>query len=314
MGNITNTVLTSKDQGLAKERQKNARDNIGAMAKVTGSVNDVLVIGPGGEAKDSGFYLDPGGFIVRQADWTEEDPESPAYIKHKPDLDGYATKEEVATKAEKEYVDETFPTKTYVAETFPTKSEVEVTYASKAYVDTGLADSKAYVDTNFPTKQYVDGELVKKASKTYVDMGLAGKVDKVQGKGLSTNDFSDADKAKLDSIGNKPAEQGGTEESLVTTGEKYEWNHKLDDNTYFLNGASVTESGGVSTLTITGSDGGQVVFTVSTGEEAIKTISADGSVLPIDTDKNVDIPLATSNTADEYGDAGLVRGIFKRFT
>lgn len=36
--------------------------------------------------------------------------------------------------------------------------------------------------------------------KEVLDVKLALKVDKVEGKGLSTNDFTDADKAKLDKI------------------------------------------------------------------------------------------------------------------
>ena len=36
-----------------------------------------------------------GGGVGEQSDWTEDDPESPAYIKHKPDLSLYALKSEI---------------------------------------------------------------------------------------------------------------------------------------------------------------------------------------------------------------------------
>lgn len=39
-----------------------------------------------------------------------------------------------------------------------------------------------------------------KVSKSYVDVGLAGKVDKEMNKGLSSNDYTDADKLKLSGI------------------------------------------------------------------------------------------------------------------
>lgn len=47
-----------------------------------------------------------------------------------------------------------------------------------------------------------------------IDAALAGKVDKVTGKGLSTNDFTDADKSKLDSLDNY-------EERLAALEEKF---------------------------------------------------------------------------------------------
>ncbi len=56
------------------------------------------------------------------------------------------------------------------------------------------------VSTNTTTIASLSQALSSKANKNYVDLGLAGKVDKVANKGLSTNDFTDADKSKLDGI------------------------------------------------------------------------------------------------------------------
>lgn len=218
-------------------------------------------------------------------------------------IEPLATKEEVSHKAEKSYVDEKLSTK-----------------ADKSYVDTQLSAKaeKSYVDSAVAPKadkSYVDGQLSNKADTTYVDTGLSGKVDKVAGKGLSTNDFTDADKSKLDGIDDLPAEEGGSATTLVTTGDKWTWDNKQDHIDYYLNGAVVSEDGGVSTLTLTGSDGEAIVFSVTGGggSGAIDSISADGDMLTIDVNKNVDIPLATSNTPGVYGEAGLVRGLYEEF-
>lgn len=141
---------------------------------------------------------------------------------------------------------------------------------------------------------------------------LSLKVDKEPGKGLSTNDFTDSDKEKLSSIGNYPAEEGGSATTLVTTGDKWSWDNKLDNTTYFLNGATVSEDGDASILTITGSDGTQTVFSVIGGHNVIESISADGTELPI-IGRNVDIPLADANIPGEAGNAGLVQGIYETF-
>ncbi len=46
------------------------------------------------------------------------------------------------------------------------------------------------------TEESVDRKLLLKADKDYVDTQLAAKVDKVAGKGLSTNDYTDEEKQK----------------------------------------------------------------------------------------------------------------------
>lgn len=65
-------------------------------------------------------------------------------------------------------------------------------------------------------------------NKTQVDTLLANKVDKVIGKGLSTNDFDNTSKGKLDDLPStsEAAASGGTDLSLVTTGEKYNYEDK----------------------------------------------------------------------------------------
>ena len=113
-----------------------------------------------------------GSFEQVQADWTEADIHSKAYIKHKPNLTQYATKEELSE----------------VEGEIPTLPDHIVT--DENYVHT---------DNNYP-----DEEKEKLADlENYDDSGLRqeldGKVEKVQGKGLSTNDYTNEDKQKVDS-------------------------------------------------------------------------------------------------------------------
>lgn len=54
MPKITNRVLTAPNQGLDDTRKKNARTNIDALKKISGTVNNVVIIGENGEVKDSG--------------------------------------------------------------------------------------------------------------------------------------------------------------------------------------------------------------------------------------------------------------------
>lgn len=280
MGKISNTVLTTRDQGLTSGQQKNARDNIGAMGRLsTWTDGDVVVSGENGEVVDSGVQLSA------KADKT--------YVTA--ELEKKAGKTyvniELGKKADRSYVDEELAKK-----------------ADKSYVDTEL-DKK-------PSRTYVDEELGKKADKTYVDAQMATKVDKVSGKGLSTNDYTDADRQKLVGIGNFPAESGGVQDTLVTTGDKYAWDNKWDKLTeYYLAGATVESYGESSMLVITRSDGAEITFVGGGGgggSSLFDTISAAGSRLtPVN--RNVDIPLAISNTPGQEGSAGLIQGIYEEF-
>jgi hypothetical protein len=222
----------------------------------------------------------------------------------------FEVKVDLSRKADKTYVDAALSRKA-------DKSYVDGK-ADKTYVDSRLAEKadKTYVDASLvrkADKAYVDASLVRKADKTYVDASLAGKVDREQGKGLSTNDFTDELKSRLESIENLPPAEGGAENTLVTTGDKWTWDAKQDAISYYLENAEVTETSGLSTLTLTGSDGAKTVFSVVGGTGVIASISADGTALPV-TDRNVDIPLASTETPGEYGNAGLVRCMFEEFS
>lgn len=73
--------------------------------------------------------------------------------------------------------------------------------ADESYVDEqlDLKADKSELDKKV-SKEYVDTELDKKANKNEVELALDGKVDKVEGKELSSNDFTDVLKTKLEGI------------------------------------------------------------------------------------------------------------------
>lgn len=88
-----------------------------------------------------------------------------------------------------------------------TRTDNELTNI-KSSVNTALSNSKSYTDSKISeTKIQIDSELNKKANQTNVDetvdelnKSINLKVDKVSGKGLSTNDFNDNYKSKLDNL------------------------------------------------------------------------------------------------------------------
>lgn len=78
-----------------------------------------------------------------------------------------------------------------------------ITNANGSTIDLDLSDVASATE--------VSTAIAGKADKTYVDNELAKKVDKVTGKGLSTNDFTDALKTKLDGI------ETGAEKNIIET-------------------------------------------------------------------------------------------------
>lgn len=88
-----------------------------------------------------------------------------------------------------------------------TRTDNELTNI-KSSVNTALSNSKSYTDLKISeTKIKIDSELNKKANQTDIDEvvdvlneNINLKVDKVPGKELSTNDFNDNYKSKLDNL------------------------------------------------------------------------------------------------------------------
>lgn len=68
-------------------------------------------------------------------------------------------------------------------------------------IDTEMSDSSLNAIANKTVKEYIDG-VESKTDASILSLN-EGKVDKEQGKGLSTNDYTDIDKAKLDKMPTK---------------------------------------------------------------------------------------------------------------
>lgn len=117
-----------------------------------------------------------------------------------------------ANKADKSYVDQRFTDLVGAApEALDTLEEIAAQLAEQGDVGTALTTelgkkaSKTEVETQIAEAETrTDNKLSGKADKTDVQASLAKKVDVVAGKGLSTNDFTDAAKQKVDAIPSNP--------------------------------------------------------------------------------------------------------------
>lgn len=110
------------------------------------------------------------------------------------------------------------------------------------------------------TKKYLDDDGLLYV-KQKLDTKFADKVDKVTGKGLSTEDYTTSEKTKLSGI------EAGAEENVI---EEIE-----------INGTAATISGKKATIEIEAG--------------AIDSISVNGTPQTIDANKNVDITVPTNN-------------------
>ena len=153
-----------------------------------------------------------------QVDWDENAPASPSYIKHKPDLTIFATKTEL--QAVEEEIPE-IPSGIVTDENY-VHTDNNFTDTDKAKVGSAITEETdptvpswakqpskpAYTaqevgalpaDTPIPTKT---SDLTNDNGFLTEHQDISGKVDKIAGKGLSTNDYTDADKTKLAGLHN----------------------------------------------------------------------------------------------------------------
>ena len=139
-----------------------------------------------------------------QADWNQTDITSPDYIKNKPNLSVYATKAELNKKVDK--VDgKGLSTNDY---TNAEKSKLAgVQAGAEKNVQSDWNQTNTSADDfikNKPTIPVVDQTYnpnsVNAQSGTAISSALSVKVDKVDGKQLSTEDYTTEEKAKLSGI------------------------------------------------------------------------------------------------------------------
>ena len=98
-------------------------------------------------------------------------------------------------------------------------------------IDTKMSDSSSNAIANKTVKKYIDG-VASKTDASILSLN-EGKVDKEQGKGLSANDYTDLDKAKLDKMPTKVSDLENdskyvTDQELVNLATKDELK-RLDD-------------------------------------------------------------------------------------
>lgn len=98
-------------------------------------------------------------------------------------------------------------------------------------IDTKMSDSSSNAIANKTVKKYIDG-VASKTNASILSLN-EGKVDKEQGKGLSANDYTDLDKAKLDKMPTKVSDLENdskyvTDQELVNLATKDELK-RLDD-------------------------------------------------------------------------------------
>jgi hypothetical protein len=132
-----------------------------------------------------------------RSDWRQTDPTKADYIKNKPDIESKADKEDIPVKLSD--IADDITQRSYEPTSEKPQSGKAVAEAiakllgsAPANLDTLEELAKALnEDENFSAS--VLAEIAKKADAT----ALANKVDKVSGKGLSTNDFTNALKTRL---------------------------------------------------------------------------------------------------------------------
>lgn len=98
-------------------------------------------------------------------------------------------------------------------------------------IDTKMSDSSSNAIANKTVKKYIDG-VASKTDASILSLN-EGKVDKEQGKGLSTNDYTDLDKERLDKMPTKVSDLENdskyvTDQELVNLATKDELK-RLDD-------------------------------------------------------------------------------------
>lgn len=231
-----------------------------------------------------------------QSDWNEHDDESKAYIKNKPDLTQYATKEELRE----------------VESEIPTLPDHIVT--DEHYVHT---------DNNYTSqdKQKLAG------LENYDDSGirqeLDGKVDKVAGKGLSTNDFTNEDKSKLNSA--LQSETDPTVPSWAKQPNKPSYTAQevgaLPDSTKYGSTIDLAMDSATFVLTLSLKDQDGTVLNTKTVDLPIESVVVNGRydaankkiVLTLQSGSTIDVPvgdliagLQTEITSVNMLDADLV--------
>lgn len=103
-------------------------------------------------------------------------------------------------------------------------------------IDTKMSDSSSNAIANKTVKKYIDG-IASKTDASILSLN-EGKVDKEQGKGLSTNDYTDLDKERLNKMPTKVSDlendsKYATDQDLINLATKDELK-RLDDKITYI--------------------------------------------------------------------------------
>lgn len=103
-------------------------------------------------------------------------------------------------------------------------------------IDTKMSDSSSNAIANKTVKKYIDG-VASKTDASILSLN-EGKVDKEQGKGLSTNDYTDLDKERLNKMPTKVSDlendsKYATDQDLINLATKDELK-RLDDKITYI--------------------------------------------------------------------------------
>ena len=142
---------------------------------------------------------------------------------------------------------------------------------------------------------WVKGDKVTSARLNKIENGIADKVDKVSGKALSTNDYTNADKKKVDDISISSPTNG---QALVYNSSTQKWENKT------ISGSGTGQDGYSPTITVTNITGGHRVsitdvdgtktFDVTDGVNGTNGVSPTVTVTNITGGHRVSITDATS--------------------
>lgn len=304
------------------------------------------------------FYVNRGSYIENAETPTEPDPDEFAqYYQAMQDLIATAKPEF------KEYIDENLPTvEVGEVETLPPGSQATVTNSGTDRnpifnfgIPEGLKGDSVgaiEIDSNDETYQFKikiydnDGKLISESNM--VDLPIENKVDKINGKSLSANDFTDELKNKLDDIedyaevnviqtiskNGTPITVEGKNVNIVVPTNTSDLNNDSDfitsevddlenyydktvsDNKFAL----ITESGKIIDLSI---DDSTYVMTITLKDRDANVLSSSDVDLPLETmvinasyDNNTKEIVLTlqSGTSTRFSVADLVSGLQSEIT
>lgn len=151
--------------------------------------------------------------------------------------------------------------------------------------------SATTTDTNYPSEKLVKGSL-------------DGKVDKEAGKGLSTNDYTDSDKEKLDGIA-AGAEVNQNAFSSVTVGSVTVEADSKTDTLELAGGTGIAAEGDATGEKVTFSLDSSTQTSLGKADNSVQSVRINGGNDLKDAGGNVNIPLAVAAGSDDSRDGAL---------